>query len=375
MRQRAVILAGIPDFFEGIRQRDHGGDLVGGITLVHVMQGLVVDKLIDGCRVQQIFMDLLAPVRPVVALEHHVGLAAEALICLDDILCPIVGIAHLCAAQGVQIMQRTGAVFRHPEGAVFREIGVHLGRGFGAGGQLEFDLQPVDGQLRNIFPNLIGRCDKAHMTGRLSHADADGECSFLPFFQHRTILILRTPGHCDAGIDVFADGVFQKSFRCKDDRFARGKLFVDGKAGVRYIVPVDRTLCAAKVIHMAMTVQHSFDIQRSEPVFHQRFCCLHIFFAHQDIKNDPAVVGADEGRIGHIKAAHLIDAITYFKQTGFGVELGIPPQTGVYSVRSIPVQIAVALQIPCKFAILGVDDLIFRIVQPAAFCVGKLPPV
>ena len=76
------------------------------------------------------------------------------------------------------------------------------------------------------------------MTGRLSHADADGECSFLPFFQHRTILILRTPGHCDAGIDIFADGVFQKSFRCKDDRFARGKLFVDGKAGVRYIVPV-----------------------------------------------------------------------------------------------------------------------------------------
>ena len=112
---------------------------------------------------------------------------------------------------------------------------------------MKFNLQPVDGQLRNIFPDLIGRCNKAHLTGRLSHADADGECSFLPFFQHRTILILRTPGHCDAGIDVFADGVFQKSFWCKDDRFARGKLFVDGKAGVCYIIPVDRTLCAAKV--------------------------------------------------------------------------------------------------------------------------------
>ena len=66
---------------------------------------------------------------------------------------------------------------------------------------------------------------------------------------------------------------------------------------------------------MAMTVQHSFDIQRSEPVFHQRFCCLHIFFAHQDIKNDPAVVGADEGRIGHIKAAHLVDAVSNLKET------------------------------------------------------------
>ena len=71
----------------------------------------------------------------------------------------------------------------------------------------------------------------------------------------------------------------------------------------------------------------------------------------------------------------LIDAVTYFKQTGFGVELGIPPQTGVYSVRSIPVQIAVALQIPCRSVILTIDDPAFRIVQPAAFCVGKLPPI
>ena len=272
-------------------------------------------------------------------------------------------------------MQGAGAVFGHPEGTVLREIGVHFGRGFGAGGQLEFDLQPVDGQLWNIFPDLIGRCNKAHLTGRLSHADADGECSFLPFFQHRTILILRTPGHCDAGIDVFADGVFQKSFRCKDDRFARGKLFVDGKAGVRYIVPVDRTLCAAKVIHMAMTVQHSFDIQRSEPVFHQRFCCLHIFFAHQDIKNDPAVVGADEGRIGHIKATHLIDAVTYFKQTGFGIELGIPPQARVDRIRRITVQIPIALQIPCRCSVIVVDDPAFLIVQQATCCIVKFPPV
>ena len=198
---------------------------------------------------------------------------------------------------------------------------------------------------------------------------------FSPFFQHCTILILRTPGHCDAGIDVFADGVFQKSFRCKDDRFARGKLFVNGKAGVRYIVPVDRTLCAAKVIHMAMTVQHSFDIQRSEPVFHQRFCCLHIFFAHQDIKNDPAVVGADEGRIGHIKAAHLIDAVTYFKQSGFCVELGVPPQAWIDRIRRIAIQIAIVLQIPRRCSVIVVNDPAFLIVQQAARCIVKFLPV
>ena len=99
MRQRAVILAGIPDFFERIRQRDHGGDLVGGVPHVHIVQGLVVDELVDRSRVQQILVDLLAPVRPVVALEHHVGLVTEALVSSMMLLRPIVGIPHLCATQ------------------------------------------------------------------------------------------------------------------------------------------------------------------------------------------------------------------------------------------------------------------------------------
>ena len=169
--------------------------------------------------------------------------------------------------------------------------------------------------------------------------------------------------------------MFQKSFRCKDDRFARGKLFVNGKAGVRYIVPVDRTLCAAKVIHVAMTIHHSFDIQRAEPVFHQRFCRLHIFLAHQDIKDDPAVVGADKSRVGHVKTAHLIDAVADLKQSGFCVELGVPPQAWIDRIRRIAIQIAIALQIPRRCSVIVVNDPAFLIVQQAALCVGKLPPV
>ena len=98
------------------------------------MQGLVVGEFVNCGSVQQIIVDLIAPVRPVVALEHHVGLVAKALVCFDDVLRPIVGIAHLCATQGVEVVQGAGAVFGHPEGTVLREIGVHFGRGFGAGG-------------------------------------------------------------------------------------------------------------------------------------------------------------------------------------------------------------------------------------------------
>jgi len=126
---------------------------------------------------------------------------------------------------------------------------------------------------------------------------------------------------------------------------------------------------------MRVAVQHRFDLQRAEAILHQLPGGLHVFLAHQHIKHDPAMVGADKGRIGHIKAAYLIDAVAHFKQAGLGVQLRVPPQAGVDGVRRIPVQIAVALQIPCRSVIITIDDPAFRVVQPAALGVGKLPPV
>ena len=175
--------------------------------------------------------------------------------------------------------------------------------------------------------------------------------------------------------DILADGVLQKARRRKHKGLAGSQLLFQRKRCIRYLLPGNNALHAAEVVYMGVAVQHRLDVQRTEAVLHQLLGSLHVFLAHQHIKHDPAMVGADKGGIGHIKAAHLIDAVTYFKQTGFGVELGIPPQAGVYSVRSIPVQIAVAQQIPCRSVILTIDDLAFRVVQPAALGVGKLPPV
>ena len=313
--------------------------------------------------------------RPVVALEHHIGLIAEALVGLDDILCPLVGIAHLCAAQGVEVVQGAGAVFRHPEGAVFREIGVHFGGGFGAGGQLELNLQSVDGQFREIFPDLVGRSDEGHRTGGLSHADAHAQRTLFALVKHRAVLELCAPRHGDARIDIFADGVLQKARRCKHRDLAGSQLVLERKARICCLCAVDDTLHAAEVIHMRVAVQYSLDLQRAEAVFHQFLGGFHVFLAHQHVKHDPAMVGADKGRIGHIEAAHLIDAVAHFKQTGLGVQLRVPPQARIDGVRRVPVQIAVALQIPCRSVIITIDDPAFRVVQPAALCVGKLPPV
>lgn len=68
--QRPVILPGIPNLFQLLRQPDHGGNLRGGITFVDIQEGLIVDELIDGSCVGQVFVDsFLAPMRPVVRLK------------------------------------------------------------------------------------------------------------------------------------------------------------------------------------------------------------------------------------------------------------------------------------------------------------------
>ena len=177
-------------------------------------------------------------------------------------------------------MQRTGAVFRHPEGAVFREIGVHLSRGFGTGGQLEFDLQPVDGQPRNIFPDLVGGSDEGHRTGGLSHADAHAQRTLFALVKHRAVLELCAPRHGDARIDILADGVFQKARRRKHRGLAGSQLLFKRKRCIRYLLPSDNALHAAEVVHMRVAVQHRLDVQRTEALLHQLLGCLHVFLAH-----------------------------------------------------------------------------------------------
>ena len=126
---------------------------------------------------------------------------------------------------------------------------------------------------------------------------------------------------------------------------------------------------------MGVAVQHSLDIQRAEAFFHQSFGCLHIFPAHQHVKDDPAVVSADEGRIGHIKPAYLIYAVANLIQSGFCVELRIPPQAWVDRIRRIAAQVAVAWQIPCRRSVIVVDDRFFCVVQHSALSIAKFPPV
>ena len=115
---RAVVAAVVPLLVELRRQLDHVGDLDAGIALVHQVHRLVVDVLVEVALLLPVVDDLVvAPHRPVMALEFHVGLVAVQIDGLVEVVRPLQRVAHLRAAQRQDVVQRVGGVLRHPHGA------------------------------------------------------------------------------------------------------------------------------------------------------------------------------------------------------------------------------------------------------------------
>ena len=76
--------------------------------------------------------------------EHHVGLGGELIARLVQILGPGVGIAHLRAADRIDVVQVVRGVLGEVERLEARIEHVHLGRRLGLGRELEDDLDAVD---------------------------------------------------------------------------------------------------------------------------------------------------------------------------------------------------------------------------------------
>ena len=118
-------------------------DLVDRHALIGEVQDLVVHIGIEVTLAAQHLLDaLVAPARPMVRGEHHLGLQAEAVERLVDVLRPAQGVAHRRTAQGVDVVQRGDDVLRHPERLQLGDIGVHLSRRFGVRRVLEIIRTP-----------------------------------------------------------------------------------------------------------------------------------------------------------------------------------------------------------------------------------------
>ena len=113
---RSIVAAHIEMLLQGLGQSQGLGDLRGSEAEVHLPDRLVVNESVNiALLADEVAYALAPPYGPVVLVEHHLGVGR-----VDDgvveIVGPLAGVAHLRAAQGVDVVQGVA----HQLGAAIR---------------------------------------------------------------------------------------------------------------------------------------------------------------------------------------------------------------------------------------------------------------
>ena len=294
-----------------------------------------------------------------VALELDLGLVAPGLDGLVEVAGPLEGIAHLGAAQGEDVVHGVGGVLGHPECLAVREPGVHLGRRFGAWGHLEDHPYAVQG---NLFPGLG---DEAGWQQQGGNAGGGGlpqaaiHASLGIARQQGAIHVDGTAGHGVAGDDVFRDRMLGEPFGGDD---LNPVLF-------HLVRRVEEAGSPAVVIHVGVAVNHGADRPLAQGLVDEGEGRLGGLRRDQRVEDDPPLVTLDEGDVGEIEAADLVNLVGHLEQAVLHVQLGIAPQARVDGIRRRLVQADVGLvllQIPHHVALVILDGEGIRFGDEAA---------
>ncbi|MNQ48931.1 hypothetical protein D3C85_628190 [compost metagenome] len=312
------------------------------------MQGAVIEEGVHVALVGEEGADAFAaPGRPVVLGEQHVALVAVTRQAGVEVLGPGLGVTHLRAAGGKDVVHHLRGVFRHAQGAQLRQVQVHLCRRLGARGQLELYLETGDGAgLQFLVDQVGGRDQGDSAAARCALAQAGIDLAFFATGQQAAELELRAAAHGVAGVDVLAHHVFHEP---------GGGEHLD-LAGLD-VGFVDDPAHATEVVDVGVAVDHR----------HHRFVRTVLVvqvqrrlggFGHgQRVDDDQPVVAFDDGHVRQVKAAHLIQAWADFEQSGMGAELGQAPEARVDRLRGLVFgEEVIGLDIPDDLA-RGVLDL------------------
>ena len=252
-----------------------------------------------------------------------------------DVLGPSRTVPDLRAAKRIKVMQCAGAVFRYPKGIELRQPGIHFCGSLGTGRQLKFQLYTVNGEGFTRLRNLVSGGDKADGSGRLADANAHSQLSGDAGLQQDAVLVVGAAGHGLAGVDIFRHGVLGKAFGYDDGDLPAGKLLLNGQVFVSSIIIGHDTLDTAVVVHVGVGNNDRFHRALAQIFLHQLHGGLSAFHTHQGIEHDPAGIAFNDGQVGHVIAAHLIDTLSHFKQAVSMIVAGILPQTGVNGIRNL----------------------------------------
>ena len=90
------------------------------------------------------------------------------------------------------------------------------------------------------------------------------------------------------------------------------------------------------MIGMAVGMQYGHDRPCTQMLIGQIECRARCFTGSQRINDDPARVAANEGHVGDVERANLVEPVHYLKQAVvLGVELGLAPEARIDRIRGV----------------------------------------
>ena len=196
-----------------------------------------------------------------------------------------------------------------------------LGRAFGIGNVMKHKLDTVNIQRLCGFVNQNSGGKNGRQPVHHVLAQAGIDIAFCRTRQILAKLVHRTPAHSDADHDVLAGGFFHEALGRNDGQLEVGGLLGRGHAQN-----------ASKMVNVRVGKDDGRDRLVTQVLpgeckrYARRLC------GGQRVHHNPAGLALDQGHVGDVKAAKLVDAFHHLEEPDVRVQLGVPPKAGVDGV-------------------------------------------
>src|SRR6187551_2541439 len=244
-------------------------------------------------------------------------------------------VADESAAQGEDVVHRTGDVVGDAEGLRPREVNVHLGRSLGAGSELEGHPHAVDGLLLAGLLDLDRGWGQGDGAERRRLSETGAELPVGAALEQRPVHVAGAATHRGAGENVLADRVVEEA--------GWGE---NGNAPSLDLRRGNDALGAAEVVYMAVRVDQAGYRTLAAVFAVEGEGCRCGLDGDQGVDHDDPLLALDDVHVGEIEATQLVEARCQLEEAGDLVQLAEPPEAWVGGVGCFSFEEVVGAEVP-----------------------------
>src|SRR5262249_3531998 len=217
-----------------------------------------------------------------------------------------------------QIVEIMGSDLRHVQDLKSRIVHIKLSRRFAFGRHRKDDLDSVNGALFARFADEVGWWNQRQTAQRDRLAEATVHLAACSFGEQRPKLVERTTTLRISGNHALTDRVFQKAlWREKGD---------PSRSNVGFGC---YTFDTAPVVGVCMGVDDGDDRSSWTMLIVQVQRGLRGFHREKGVDHDQSRIAFQNGHVGKVDAANLINPVDDLEQPVLMVELRLPPEAGI----------------------------------------------